>query len=69
MGQLGLSGLGILGSSYNDRVQGWELRGKEISVLDRSWGGEGSSGDEVVEVLIVGMGRVGCKGLICGPIR
>ena len=38
MGQLGLSGLCILGSRYNEEVRGWGLRSKEMSVLDRPWG-------------------------------
>ena len=39
MGWLGLSDLCILGSRYKDGVQGWGLRSKEMSILDRSWGG------------------------------
>ena len=39
MGQLGLSGLCILGSRYNGGVRGWGLRSKEMSVLDRPWRG------------------------------
>ena len=53
-GRPGLPGLCILGTRYNDGVQGWGLRSK-MSVLDRPYEGVGSSGDEMVEVLIVGL--------------
>ena len=38
MGRLGLPGLCILGSRFNDGVQGWTVRNKEMSVFDRSRG-------------------------------
>ena len=64
MGWPGFPGLWILGSRYKDGVRGWGLRNKEMSILDRA-----GSRDEIVEVLIVGLGGVGSKGLVDGPIR
>ena len=39
MGWPGLSGLCILGSRYKDGIVRLGLRSKEMSVLDRPWGG------------------------------
>ena len=39
-----------------------------MSVLDKPSGGGGSSGDGILEVLIVGLDRVGSKGLVGGPL-
>ena len=39
MGRPGLPGLCILGSMYKDEVRRWVLRSKEMSILDRPWGG------------------------------
>ena len=47
-------------------MRGCGLRSKEMSILDRPWGGPA---DEIVEVLIVGLGGVGSKGFVGGPIR